>query len=227
MKLAEIVPWGRTLTEYQLMFGLTDTDLSKRILGVGDGPASFNAQMTAKGYSVASVDPIYAFSADEIRTRITDTYQIITEQVKANAHQYNWTTFRNVDQLVNERMEAMNLFLADYEDARTTGRYLNFSLPALPFADQSFDLALCSHLLFLYSEQLSEHFHLESILELLRIATEIRIFPLITLDNQPSPYLARVLDLCQQHNLDADIVPVDYHFQKGAYQLLRIKHKFQ
>lgn len=227
MKLAEIVPWGRTFTEYQLMFGLTDTDLSKRILGVGDGPASFNAQMTAKAYSVVSVDPIYAFSADEIRTRITDTYQVITDQLNANAHQYNWTTFRNVDQLVDERMKAMNLFLADYEDGRIAGRYLNSSLPALPFADQSFDLALCSHLLFLYSEQLSERFHLESIQELLRVATEVRIFPLMTLDNQPSPYLAGVLDFCQQYNLDTDIIPVEYHFQKGAYQLLRIKHKSQ
>jgi hypothetical protein len=49
MKLDEIVPWGRSLAEYQLMFSLTEADLSRDILGCGDGPASFNAEMTDRG----------------------------------------------------------------------------------------------------------------------------------------------------------------------------------
>jgi hypothetical protein len=46
MNLSEIIPWGRTLAEYKLMFTLSDADLNSRILGCGDGPASFNAEMT-------------------------------------------------------------------------------------------------------------------------------------------------------------------------------------
>ena len=46
MKLNEVVPWGRTLQEYKLMFNLSEIDLNKKILGCGDGPASFNAEMT-------------------------------------------------------------------------------------------------------------------------------------------------------------------------------------
>jgi len=49
MKLTEVVPWGRTFAEYQLMFGLSQADLEAQILGCGDGPASFNAEMTALG----------------------------------------------------------------------------------------------------------------------------------------------------------------------------------
>jgi hypothetical protein len=66
MKLNEVVPWGRTLQEYKLMFALSDTDLNKKILGCGDGPASFNTEMTELGYSVVSIDPIYEFSVDQI-----------------------------------------------------------------------------------------------------------------------------------------------------------------
>lgn len=32
MKLNEIVPWGRTLEEYKLMFDLSEADLSAKIL---------------------------------------------------------------------------------------------------------------------------------------------------------------------------------------------------
>ncbi len=49
MKLDDVVPFGRSFHEYRLMFGLTEEDLDKRIIGVGDGPASFNAGMNALG----------------------------------------------------------------------------------------------------------------------------------------------------------------------------------
>ncbi len=54
MKLNEVVPWGRSLLEYKLMFNLSEVDLNSKILGCGDGPASFNAEMTALKYDVVS-----------------------------------------------------------------------------------------------------------------------------------------------------------------------------
>lgn len=59
MKLTEIVPWGRTLAEYKLMFALSDADLNRQILGCGDGSAGFNAEMTTLGYSVISLDSFF------------------------------------------------------------------------------------------------------------------------------------------------------------------------
>ena len=41
-QLDSVVPWGRNLEEYKLMFGLDDSDISKKIAGFGDGPACFN-----------------------------------------------------------------------------------------------------------------------------------------------------------------------------------------
>ena len=42
MKLNEVIPWGRNLEEYKLMFNLSEADLNAKILGCGDGLASFN-----------------------------------------------------------------------------------------------------------------------------------------------------------------------------------------
>ncbi len=74
------------------------------------------------------------------------------------------------------RLAAMENFLADYEAGKAAGRYIEGVLPSLPFADDSFDLALCSHLLFLYSEQLDADFHIAAVRELLRVARDVRIF---------------------------------------------------
>jgi hypothetical protein len=50
MKLDKVVPFGRSLDEYIKMFNLSAEDLQKDILGVGDSPASFNAEGTTKGF---------------------------------------------------------------------------------------------------------------------------------------------------------------------------------
>ena len=43
------------------MFGLTATDLSGEILDRAGGPASFNAEASARGHRVVSCDPLYEF----------------------------------------------------------------------------------------------------------------------------------------------------------------------
>jgi hypothetical protein len=59
MRLEHVVPWGRSLWEYAHIFDLGEAELaSLRIVGVGDGPASFYAEMRARGRRVVSVDPI-------------------------------------------------------------------------------------------------------------------------------------------------------------------------
>ena len=38
MKLAEVIPWGRSFDEYRRMFALTDGDLAGHLLGCGPRP---------------------------------------------------------------------------------------------------------------------------------------------------------------------------------------------
>ncbi len=45
IKYSTVVPWGRSYNEYLDMFNLNKSDLGKKILGCGDGPASFNYEL--------------------------------------------------------------------------------------------------------------------------------------------------------------------------------------
>jgi hypothetical protein len=222
IRLEQVVPWGRSLSEYLRMFDMSEPDMAVKILGCGDGPASFNAEMSALGRSVVSCDPIYAFSKEQIARRVEDTYTPIVEQVRLNAQNYVWTDFRDPDELGRHRLATMRTFLTDFDAGRAAGRYLPDALPALSFRDGQFDLALCSHLLFLYSEQLSLEFHEAAIRELCRVAREVRIFPLLALDCRPSPHIEPILDRMRQAGFMAEIVRVPYEFQAGGHQMMRI-----
>jgi hypothetical protein len=222
--LEQVVPWGRSFDEYCRMFALGGDDLRMRILGCGDGPASFNAVATRHGAAVISCDPIYRWAPNQIRARIAATYDQIIDQTRRNAVEFVWDSIPSVDELGRVRMAAMEEFLDDFSRRGTAnGRYVAAELPTLPFVDSSFDIALCSHLLFLYSLQLEERFHRESIHELCRIAREVRIFPLLALGGQYSPYVDRsVADLrAAGHGVAIEHVP--YEFQRGGNQMMRIR----
>jgi len=222
MKLNSIVPWGRSLAEYRAMFMLTDEDLEKSILGCSDGPASFNAELTELGGEVVSVDPVYQFSRDEIAHRIDEVAGEVLSEVEKHHDNYIWTQIPSVEALAITRMGTMSTFLKDYETGCRHGRYLNASLPQLPFAEGEFDLALCSHFLFLYSDHLDCDFHFTALKELGRIAREIRIYPLVTLDGSPSPHLPKILALLENESWQFTRQSVDYRFQKGADDMLVI-----
>ena len=120
-------------------------------------------------------------------------------------------------------MAAMRTFLADWPAGCAQGRYVAGALPALPFSDRSFDLALCSHFLFLYSEQLTDAFHLAAIREMCRVASEVRIFPLLELGGRPSRHVPAVVDRLRRDGLEVTIETVPYEFQRGGNQMLRIQ----
>ena len=225
MQLEQVVPWGRNANEYRRMFDLTDADLAGRILGCGDGPASFNAELTAAGQRVTSVDPVYAFTGAEIRGRVQATYAIIIDQVKAHPERYIWREFADPDALGNVRLAAMEHFLADYDAGKAAGRYVEGALPSLPCASDTFDLALCSHLLFLYSEQLDAAFHIAAVQELLRVAREVRIFPLLTLACEASPHLLAVMAWCAATGHHVEVRHVPYEFQAGGDTMLYL-HRY-
>ena len=221
ISLEQIVPWGRSMEEYELMFNLTPDEQKLRILGCGDGPSSFNAEMTEKERHVISIDPIYQFSGYEIRERFDATANDIITQVKNTPDDWVWACHRDPEHLRENRCRVIEKFLADYEKGRSSGRYLTASLPTLPFKRGEFDLALCSHLLFLYSDLLSEEFHVRSILELCRVAKEVRVFPLLSLQREYSPYVKTVCETLQQIEIKTEIVTVHYELQKGDNKMLR------
>lgn len=218
--LETIVPWGRSYEEYLAMFSLSAADLVRHILGCGDGPAGFNAGLTRRGGRVISVDPIYRFSPEEIKTRVDETRERVLNQARDNRDEFTWTFIKNIDELGRVRMKAMQEFLDDYQGGE--GRYIAGELPSLAFPDKVFDLALCSHFLFLYSGHLSAGFHVDSIVELCRVAREVRVFPLLELGSKKSRHLGYVTSHLGAAGYHCEVVKVDYEFQKGGNEMLKI-----
>ena len=219
----EVVPWGRRLDEYRAMFDLSECDLKRRILGCGDGPASFNAELSAQGGSVVSVDPLYRFSSAAIEQRVRETFPVVMAQTRANRDDFVWTRAPSLEDLGRRRMGALRRFLADFDAGRRSGRYIEAALPALPFTDDTFELALCSHFLFLYSVQFDLDFHLAALREMLRVAAEVRVFPLLQVGGAPSPHVRGVEEAFTTAGIRTTVEPVPYEFQRGGNHMLRLR----
>lgn len=222
VKLSDIIPFGRSLGEYRAFFALSANDQRSKIIGVGDGPASFNAEMASLNHPIVSVDPLYTYSTRELTTRFDQVAPDIMRQILQSPEDWVWTHHRSAEALIEHRIKVFNVFAEDYESGKRSGRYRVGELPQLDFDSHEFDLALCSHLLFLYSDQLSYDFHLKSIREMLRIAKQVRLFPLLTLAGEPSPYVSDIIDTLNAQGYCATIERVDYELQKGGNQMLKI-----
>jgi hypothetical protein len=216
------VPWGRSFDEYRRMFNLTDEDLSRSILGCADGPASFNVEMSRTGRRVISCDPLYQLNAAQIKERIDATYKDVIEQTLQNQEKFVWDRVASPEELGRVRLQAMSDFLADYDGGRKQGRYIAAQLPELPFVSAAFDLAICSHFLFLYSDHFSLEFHQQAVKELCRVAREVRIFPLLNYNAEPSPLVTPLVKYAQRLGGRASIEKVPYEFQRGGNTMLRI-----
>ena len=222
--LDEVVPWGRSFTEYQAMFDLNDTDLQVPILGCGDGPAGFNAEATKAGHRVVSIDPLYASDVKSIERRIDQVFDTVMNQTRANSDEFVWgTPIRNPDHLAATRTTAMQHFREDFTQGSANGRYIAGALPDLDLADGSFGLALYSHYLFLYSKQISPEEHIASLREPCRVAEEVRVFPLLELGSRPSRHLTSVLRKLTAAGHTVEVRLVSYEFQKRGNQMLAIR----
>lgn len=227
MTIVQPVPWGRTLAEYRAMFSLGGEDRASRVLDVAAGPASFVAEWAATGGRAVACDPLYAVEMAGIGERLDKARDAVRALVAGNVDRFVWRTFRDVDDLIAARLAAADRFLADYGRGRAEGRYVAASLPSLPFADQSFDLALSSHFLFLYSDAFGADLHAAALTELGRVAREVRVFPLLAMDGRPSPHLAPVTASLRQTGHDAAVEMVDYEIQRGGNEMLRVRRSRQ
>ena len=179
--------------------------------------------MTKRGYYIISIDPLYQFTTQQIKNRINETYDNVISQTYQNQEKFIWERIPSVKALGDLRMASMKKFLIDFEKGKKEERYVEATLPILSFKDKEFDLALSSHFLFLYTDILTFEFHLDAILEMCRIAKEVRIFPLLNVNSIFSPYVERIITELNSLGKKAIIEIVSYEFQKGGNQMLRIQ----
>ena len=171
---------------------------------------------------MTSIDPVYQFGVAEILSRFNAVVDDIIHQVKASPNDWVWTYHQSPENLRKNRIHAIDTFLHDYEAGKAEGRYLIDAMPNLALPDQAFDLALCSHFLFLYSDQFDYQFHLNSIQSMLRVSQEVRIFPLLTLMRERSPHLDPVIETLTDKGYRLAIKTVPYELQKGGNEMLVI-----
>lgn len=222
IRIEQVMPWGRSMDEYVRLFALAPEDLQQNILSCADGPASFNAEMTALGHRVTSVDPVYAFTTEQIRTRIAETRNVILANTAQHHDAYRWDAIRDLDALDAVRMAAMEGFLKDFEVGKAEGRYIEGALPELSFDDDAFDLVVCSHCLFTYTEQLDVEFHIAAMREMLRVGQEVRVFPLLDMNGGESKHVEGVEAALIGDGFFVERVRVGYEFQIGGDTMLRV-----
>jgi SAM-dependent methyltransferase len=217
-----VVPWGRRLGEYQAFFALDDLAAIGPVLDAGGGPSSFAAEAARLGLQVVAADPIYDFSGEAIAAHFEATAVAMREGMRRAAYRFDWRYYGSEEAIHKLRREALSLFLADFEVGKAEGRYITAALPRLPFVDGAFKLALSSHLLFLYGDVLDFDFHVAAMRELLRVAEEVRVFPLFNLDGRPSSHLPGVMGVLAADGAQCELRDVPFEFQKGARRMLRV-----
>ena len=216
---------GRSLDEYLAIFDLDLASLKDRaVLDVAGGPSSFSAEARKYCRYSLACDPSYGERADNLlKTGLNDIADI-KEKIEPVLGLYKWDFYKSPDRLKVIRVEVLKRFIVDYSNHLSKVKYIKGELPRLPFADKSFDLVLCGHFLFLFSDKLGYDFHLESIKELARVcADELRIFPLVGLDTTPYDRMDELLDDLGKAGLTIEIRQVAFEFQRGANRTLIIK----
>jgi hypothetical protein len=225
VKLERIAFLGRTFREYLDMFGLEEDEVAGlRVLDCPAGPSSFAAEAHARGLRVTACDVSYNMGAEKLEDIGLNDLEQVFEAFDKSDVEYVWDYYGSRDELIGLRKRALTLFAGDFEQGKGEGRYVEGALPSLPFGDREFDLALSGNFLFLYAEWLSIDTHLECLRELLRVSSEVRVFPVMTIEGMPYDYMGYILSTLADEGVKAELDPVDMELMKGGNKMLRLMH---
>lgn len=213
---------SRAGLEYRAMFALADADLAAgSVLDCCAGGSSFVAETA--GRRVMAVDPAYRLGPMELAGRVLAALGDGERIIEAHRDRFDWSWYGDPLRRREMRAGAARAFLADIR-ARPD-RYVAGALPELPLADDSFELVLCSHLLFTWAETFGVEWHRRALAELVRVARrEVRIFPLVVAGTgEGVPFLKTLRAQLHEAGHHTRLRPVPYRFQRGAHHMLVIE----
>ncbi|MDF1645853.1 MAG: hypothetical protein P1U61_02575 [Legionellaceae bacterium] len=217
------VLWGHHVSEYQEMFDVSGKMFTQNLLEYGCGPSAVNAELHAAHHTnIVSVDPLFEYPKLQLEREVMQAFDERVAEVHKDPSQFNVACYGGMDAFLESRRAGMHLFFKDYERGVFEGRYKALSGIQLPVDDFTFDLALSSHYLFVGSNEQSVDFHLKTIRELVRVAKEVRIFPLVEREGEPSALLGPVLLGLQQANLGAEVREVSCALYPEGNAMLRV-----
>jgi hypothetical protein len=190
-----------------------------RILDCPAGPSSFVAEANKLGVNVVGCDPLFGMPIKELIYRDREDLELILNQIFAVSYLYNWESMEGLRRC---RELALDIFESDYCTGLIEKRHLKGELPKLPFQDRSFDLVLSGNLLFYYNNEFDYTFHKDSILEMLRVSREVRIYSTQGPYNHPWKYFEKLLSDLKKESVITNIVSAPHHFQLGVNKMLII-----
>ncbi|MFW5418252.1 methyltransferase domain-containing protein [Nocardiopsis sp. CNT-189] len=211
---------ARSFEEYRAMFALSERDLSLRVLDCPGGAAGFVAVAGARGTDAVAVDPQYGPGRERLGAMALRENEHKHAHLVEHARDFVWTWFEDPGQYTRLRSGSAREFTRDI--AARPERYVEGSLPHLPFPDRSFDLVLSSHLLFSYGERLDEGFHRDALLELVRVSRgQVRLYPLFLHTGfRRYPALEEMRGMLAEYGVPSRVEPVDYAFVPGDEEML-------
>ncbi len=219
LDLDNVIFIGRTYDEYIDMFNLENLD-NKKVLDFPAGACSFSA----KNNSYAA-DILYDQSYENLEIVGKKSINLIYKNIDWINNTCTLSYYGDIFEHRREREEALSGFLKDYNKQR----YSKQTLPNSTFKDKEFDLLLSAHFLFTYDDRFDYEFHKKSVFEMLRISKELRIFPLVDMNNSNldksrnfSPYLYRLLEELEDSGYICKIEKSNYEFQLDAGYFLKI-----
>ena len=169
------------LSEYQVLFNLTPEDLDKKIIDFPAGLNSFSAEMFQQNRPAVACDKLYA---DSLALKQL-AEKIVTE-----------------NQPGADKVATIKYFEKDFPQGFKEKRYVAGNLPELPFSNHQFDLLLCSFFFFFNGDNVDNGWN--NLMEMLRIATEVRISPLLA-DHNPEKLLGPLMLKLQMHSFGIEI----------------------
>ena len=214
--------FGRPFEELLRCFGFDAKALQgRRMLDCPSGPSSFVAEANELGIDAVGVDPMYYRGPDALERLARSDFRDMYGRMRAKPEFLVSKTYPSIDASEIARREGLELFLKDYRERYPSGPYVSASLPELPFEDDSFDIAICGHLLFLYADQFDYAFFRAAIRELLRVARqEVRIHPIVNSSGQTYERLDELRgDLADEGHI-SKIIEVDHEFFRGTNRTL-------
>ncbi|MCE9620208.1 MAG: hypothetical protein K8R92_09900 [Planctomycetes bacterium] len=215
--------FGRLAGDYHAMFGVTlDALKGRRVLDCPAGPSSFVAEAVAAGVHAVGVDPLFVHNADELRRRCEEDIAYTLKAMAAHGGAY---TDLDLAAYADNKHAALKIFLGDFQQDRSASRYINASLPRLPFKDESFDHTFTAHLLVTYSDPASggilpdspftEQWHHDSVMELLRVTKRsMHLYPTTTRTSpaRRHPYIESLVAKLQKQG------GWNFRFEPSTYQ---------
>ncbi|MFD1953435.1 class I SAM-dependent methyltransferase [Paenibacillus thailandensis] len=215
----------RSYEEYVRMFDLQEEELSAGpILDIAAGGSSFTAEVAAWGEAYAA-DPRYGNKLDDWVREAAEEIEVSTSKLEQLTDVYDWSYYGDPVRHRERRLRSLAEFEAHIRSRDGRSRYVEGSLPQLPFEAGRFSLVLCSHFLFLYSEQFDERFHIESVLEMMRLCRPggfVKIYPIVSFRTEPYPGMEKLLKTIIQAGGKPEFMLSRLPFIPGSLHYLRI-----